>query len=166
MYQRLDPVSRELDRQGLELSSGYPSEPIKTLADVLEPATFGQRIRAHKYNQQTPLTGLVDMVRPESETAREFAVLVDRNDRSQMRVWLARWRNNEAGVAPAAETLRRLGEIGLQALDYLDRNERPPASWLAEQRAFLYTLKKPQNELRFAIVPSISKLVEVTASRP
>jgi len=166
MYRRLNSVSRELDQRGLKHNSGYPLEPMKTLADVVTPATFGQRIRTHKYNQQTPLTGLVDMIRPESETAREFAVLVDHNDRAQMRVWLARWRNNQAGIEPAAETLRRLGEIGLQALDYLDRNERPPATWLAGQRAFLETLKKPQNELRFAIVPSISKLLEATASRP
>jgi hexosaminidase len=166
MYRRLNSVSRELDQRGLKHNSGYPLEPMKTLADVVTPATFGQRIRTHKYNQQTPLTGLVDMIRPESEAAREFAVLVDHNDRAQMRVWLARWRNNQAGIEPAAETLRRLGEIGLQALDYLDRNERPPATWLAGQRAFLETLKKPQNELRFAIVPSISKLLEATASRP
>jgi hexosaminidase len=166
MYRRLDAVSRELDQRGLQHNSGYPSEPLKTLADVLEPATFGQRIRTHKYNQQTPLTGLVDQVRPDSETAREFAALVESMDRGQMRMWLLRWRDNRAGVEPASETLRRLGEMGLQALDYIDRRESPPQAWLAEQRTFLETLKKPQNELRFAIAPSIGKLVEATVSKP
>ena len=47
-------------------------EPLKTLADVVTPTTFGQRIRTHKYTQQTPLNQLVDTARPESETARDF----------------------------------------------------------------------------------------------
>jgi hexosaminidase len=165
MYRRLGPVTRDLERRGLRLSSSYPSEPIKTLADVVTPATFGQRIRTHKYNQQTPLTGLVDIVRPESETAREFEMLVDRMDRPQLRMWLIRWRDNDAPVEPNG-ALRHLGAIGLQALDYLDRGERPSGEWLAEQRAFLETCRKPQAELRLAIAPSIEKLVAATVSRP
>ena len=156
MYRRLATV----DGVG-----GTVPEPLKTLADVVEPATFGQRIRTHKYNQQTPLTGLADIVPPESKTAREFAALVDRMDRAQMRIWLTRWRDNDARVEPS-QALSRLGSIGVQALDYLDRNQRPLDAWLAEQRAFLETLKKPQNEVRLAIVPSIEKLVAATASKP
>ena len=63
------------------LAAGDPLEPLKTLADVVTPATFGQRIRTHKYTQLTPLNRLVDAARPESDTAREFAALVDRMDR-------------------------------------------------------------------------------------
>jgi hexosaminidase len=166
MYRRLEAVSGEFEG----LAGGTPPEPLKTLADVVTPATFGQRIRTHKYTQQTPLNRLVDTVRPESETAREFAALVDRladpMNRAQIRTWLVRWRDNQAGIEPASEALGRLGEIGLQALDYLDRGESPPAAWVAEQRAFLDTLKKPQDELRIAIVPSINKLVQATVSRP
>jgi hexosaminidase len=176
MYRRLDQVSQELDRLGLthrssylpmleRLAGGAPIEPLKTLADVVEPATFGQRIRTHKYNQQTPLTGLVDAVRPESDTAREFAMLVDHMDRLQLRMWLIRWRDNDARMEPNG-ALTHLGTIGLQALDYLDRGERPPETWLAQQRAFLETCKKPQAELRLAIGPSIERLVAATVSRP
>jgi hexosaminidase len=165
MYRRLSAVNRELDQRGLKHNSGYPPEPLKTLADVVTPATFGQRIRTHKYNQRTPLIGLVDTARPESDTAREFAMLVDRMDRPQLRTWLVRWRDNDARIEPSG-ALNHLGAIGLQALDYLDRNEHPPATWLAEQHAFLESLKKPQNEVRIAIVPSIEKLIAATASRP
>jgi hexosaminidase len=177
MYRRLAAVSEELDGRGLthrssylpmleHLAAGAPVGPLKTLADVVTPATFGQRIRTHKYNQQTPLNQLVDAARPESVVAREFSDLVDRMDRTQMRIWLTRWRDNDAGVEPASQTLNHLGAIGLQALDYLDRKERPSDQWLAEQRAFLETLKKPQNEVRFAIVPSIEKLIDATVSPP
>jgi hexosaminidase len=177
MYRRLDAVSQELDSLGLTHRSSYlpmlerlagadPVEPLKTLADVVTPATFGQRIRTHKYTRLTPLDGLVDAARPESETAREFAALVGGMDRAQLRIWLARWRDNPARIEPASQELNRLGLIGLQALDYMDRNERPPDAWLAEQRAFLETLKKPQDELRLAIAPSIEKLIAATVSQP
>lgn len=186
MYRRLDAVSRELDRLGLthlssyapmleRLAGGNPVEPLKTLVDVVVPATFGQRIRTHKYTQATPLTGLVDAARPESVAARDF----DQMDRPQMRIWLTRWRDNDARLkpllqkselfredVPVSENLSRLATIGLQALEYLDRGERPSAAWLAEQRAFLETCKKPLAELRIAIVPSIEKLVNAAASTP
>jgi hexosaminidase len=166
MYRRLEQVSRGLDALGLRLAAGDPVEPLKTLADVVQPATFGQRIRTHKYTQLTPLNRLVDTIPPESDTAREFAALVDRMDRVQMRMWLTRWAKNDVPIEPASEALRRLGSIGLEALDYLDRGERPPAAWVSQQRLFLETLKKPIAELRLAIAPSMEKLVIAAASPP
>jgi hexosaminidase len=166
MYRRLEQVSRGLDALGLRLAAGDPVEPLKTLADVVQPATFGQRIRTHKYTQLTPLNRLVDTIPPESDTAREFAALVDRMDRVQMRMWLTRWAKNDVPIEPASEALRRLGSIGLEALDYLDRGERPPAAWVSQQRLFLETLKKPIAELRLAVAPSIEKLVIAAASPP
>jgi hexosaminidase len=190
VYQRLEEVSRGLDRLGLthrssylpmleRLTGGDSVQPLKTLADVVQPATFGQRIRTHKYTQQTPLNRLVDAARPESETAREFAALVDRMDRTEMRNWLTRWRDNHAQLKPILEKsalltddipvsqeLSQLGVIGLQALDFLDHGERPPEAWLVKQRAFLETLKKPQAELHLAMAPSIEKLVSAAASSP
>ena len=190
MYRRLDEVSRHLIDLGLthrssylpmleRLAGGDPIEPLKTLADVVQPATFGQRIRSHKYTQLTPLNRLVDAARPESDTARDFAALVDRMDLVEMRAWLTRWRDNDIRLLPTLEksallkedepvsaALSRLGVIGLQALDYLERNERPPEAWRVQQRAFLETIKKPLAELRLGIVPSIEKLISLTASSP
>jgi len=166
MYRRLATVDQALRQRGLNTLGLPVPEPLKTLAEVVVPATFGQRIRTHQYTQRTPLDQFVDMVRPESDVAREFDALVDKMDREPMRVWLTRWRDNNARVEPASQTLNHLGTLGLQALDYLDRKERPSDGWLTEQRAFLKTLKKPQNEVRFAIVPSIEKLIGATVSPP
>jgi hexosaminidase len=184
MYRRLGGVSGQNEAMLERLAAGAPIEPLKTLADVVAPATLGQRIRTHKYTQQTPLNRLVDTALPESETARNFALLVDRmgqleTNRDEIRIWLARWRDNDAQLrplleksellredVPVSENLNRLATIGLQALDYLARGERPPDAWLGQQRAFLEACKKPQAELRLAIVPSIEKLVNATASAP
>jgi hypothetical protein len=53
----------------------------------------------------------------------------------------------------------------LEALDYLDRGQRPPEAWLAEKRAFLDRLAKPQSELRIAILPSIQRLANLAAAQ-
>ncbi len=180
MYKRLDAVSRSLDWLGLthhssynamleRLAAGNPVEPLRVLADVVQPAALGPRTRTHKYTQQTPLNRLVDAARPDSQVAREFAALVDKMDRVQIRAWLTRWRDNDAKLqalpaedVPVSKDLSQLGAIGLQAMDYIERNQRPPKSWITEQRAFLENAKKLLAELFIAIVPSIQKLVDAT----
>ena len=190
MYRRLDAVSEELDGLGLthrssyiamieRLAAGGSVDELKTLADVLTPATFGQRIRTGRYTQQTPLVRLPDAVRPESGVAREFAALVEQMDRPKIRERLARWRDNDGLVRPTLEksqllkedvpvfeALSRAATVGIQALDYVERRERAPDKWLAEQRAFLDTLQKPLAEVRIAVVPSIEKLITAAASHP
>jgi hexosaminidase len=187
MYRRLEAVSRKLDWLGLthnsiyyamleRLAGGNPIELLKTLADVVEPAALGPRTRTHKYTQETSLNRLVDAARPESHVAREFAAMVTSKDQVAMRAWLIRWRDNARKLRPTlegsflleedlplSEDLSRLGAIGLEALDYLDRRRRPSAKWLAEQKGFLENAGKLQAELRLAIVPSIQKLVEAAA---
>ena len=61
MYRRLDQVITHqssylpmLER----LAAGGSLEPLKTLADVVEPATFGQRIRTHKIHPTDPAESL------------------------------------------------------------------------------------------------------------
>jgi len=183
MYRRLEAVSRNLDYVGLthhssyhtmleRLSGGGPMEPLKVLADVLYPGNLGQRTRTHKYTQQTPLNRLVDAVRPESRAAREFAALVDRMDKPQIRAWLTLWRDNDAKLKPTLEKSFLLGEdvqvskdlsqvaaVGLEALDYLDRGKHPSAAWVAQQKVFLDNARKIRQELFIAIVPSVQKLV-------
>ncbi len=183
MYRRLEVVSQNLDYLGLthhssyrtmleRFSAGEPVEPLKVLADVLYPGNLGQRTRTHKYTQQTPLNRLVDAVRPESRTAREFAALVDRMDKPQIRAWLTLWRDNDAKLKPifgksflltedvqVSKDLSQVATIGLEALDYIDHGKRPPAAWLAQQKVFLENARKIRQELFIAIVPSIQKLV-------
>ncbi len=184
MYRRLEAVSRNLDWLGLthhtsynrmleRLADGAEVEPLRTLADAVEPANLGQRTRLHKYTQETPLNRLVDAARPESRVAREFATLVERMDRGAMREWLTRWRDNTARLEPLLEAsfllkediplsqdLGRIGAIGLQALDYLDRGQRPAADWIAEQRRFLESAGKLRFELKLAVAAPVEKLVE------
>ena len=189
MYRRLEAVDRELDFLGMTQNSNYhkmlerlaggdPVEPLKVLADVLEPAPLGPRTRTHKYTQQFPLNRLVDAARPDSKVARDFAALVDAQDRPAIRNWLTLWRDNDpklrttleksallAEDVPVSRDLSQLGSIGLQAMDFIERKKRPPEIWVEEQRKYLDTVKKIHLELLIAIVPSIQKLVDQAAAK-
>jgi hexosaminidase len=184
MYRRLEAVSRNLDWTGATHRSSYyamlerlagadPIEPLKTLADVVEPIKRYQRHRNHSYTQQTPLNRLVDAARPESDVAREFASLVDARDRQRVRVLLTQWRDNDASLRPELEKsfllaelvplsqdLSRLGTVGLQAVEALDSRKPKSVAWLSQQQALIDGARKPRAEVTLAIVPGIQKLLD------
>ena len=107
------------------------------------------RRRTHKYDQLTPLNRLVDVARPESTTAREFAAFVQKIDQNAIQACLERWRANDAKLeptieksflleedAPISKDLSRMASIGLEALDHIRRGRHPTKKWISEQRAF------------------------------
>jgi len=90
MYQRLEVVSRHLDWFGLTHNSSYGPmlrriagtndiSALRTLADVMEPVKDYAREETATVvpTSATPLNRLVDAARPESDTARRFADLVN-----------------------------------------------------------------------------------------
>ena len=81
MYRRLAVVSRDLEWLGLthvsdyekmlvRLAGGGPVEPVRTLAEVVEPVKDYAREEAHPYDRFTPLNRLIDAARPDSEAVR------------------------------------------------------------------------------------------------
>ena len=182
MYRRLAVVSRDLEWLGLKhaseyrmmlerLAGGGPVEPVRVLADVVEPVKDYAREEAHPYDAFTPLNRLVDAARPDSATVREFAALVDRmspEDLPRIREWLTLWRDNQARLAPVlansallaedAELSRDLSAIAEAALQALD--QKRDVSWIAEKTALLDRAKKPKAELLLSVEPSIRRLIE------
>ena len=198
MYQRLEVVSRHLDWFGLTHNSSYGPmlrriagtndiAALRTLADVVEPVKDYAREETATVvpTSATPLNRLVDAARPESDTARRFADLVNAivsgqanntETKTQIRMLLTRWRDNQTNVqqlldgsfllkeaAPIAQDLSALGAAGLRALDYLDRGERPPDPWKAEQLALIVEAKKPKSQLLLMVILPVQKLIEASA---
>ena len=188
MYKRLEIVSRNLDLLGLTHISSYRPmlqrmvdgtavEPLKVLADVLEPGNLDDRYKTHKYTQQTPLNRLPDALRPESTVARDFAVLVERMDVDNMRELLILWRDVSAKLKPVfdkspllkddrsvADNLSRAASIGLAALGNIQQRRNPGDEWITKQREVLTDAGKLHAELRIAVVPAIQKLVDAAAA--
>jgi hexosaminidase len=164
-------------------SSNKDVEPLRVLADVLEPVKGYARPHTRQYETTTPLNRLVDAVRPESDAGRSFAGETQRFlnapdsflETYVMVTQLNSWQDNHQRlqpllqnspllqeVEPVSQSLSAVAATGLQALRYLGAGGRAPAAWREQQLAFLKEAQKPQAEMLNTIAPSVQKLVEAT----
>jgi hexosaminidase len=199
MYRRLAVVSRQLEELGLTHERNYPvilrrlanSEnigPLHTLVSVAEPVKEYRRYQMRPQTMLSPLTGLVDAARPDSEAARQFAAMVEgflsdaprfRLYRSDIRDSLTSWR--DAGTAldpmidrapalqearPLAKNLAEVSAAGLEAIAYLSAGNTATAQWRDAQLAKLDEAAKPKAALELVIIPSVRKLVIAAAELP
>jgi hexosaminidase len=159
---------------------------LRVVADVVEPVKDYTREETAPVEPTSlvPLNRLVDAVRPESTMAREFADFVNRYiatggkdaDSERLIKTFLLTRKQPGGLLlyhsfllkeadPLAQNLLRVAGAGLQALDYLDRGERPSDQWKAQTFALLQGAQKQQAQLLLVIVPSVQKLVEFGAAQ-
>ncbi len=184
MYRRMELTSRRLESVGLTHRTGYqpmlerlagssPIEPIKVLAEVVEPVKFYQRGRTRKYTIFTPMNCLVDAARPESNIAREFTQATSNVVRRQM---LLRWRDNHeqlrpiiAGsgllleIEPLSKDLSDVAAIGLRLVDASESNAKLTEE---EQRSFTETLdraEKSKGAVQLAIIPALRKMLTMVS---
>jgi hexosaminidase len=200
MYRRLGEVSQRLDWLGLTHNSSYVPmlrriagtddvASLKVLADVLEPVKDYTReeTATEPATSAKPLNRVVDAVRPESVTARQFADSVNAlvagasrpGTEARVRALLGRWRDNQVelqpmfekslllkDVAPLSQNLSALGAVGLAALDNLDRGEPAPAAWVTQQLAAVEQAKKPRAQLVIVVAPAVEKLIQASGGQP
>ncbi len=170
-----------------------PSTPeefaaLKTLANVLEPVKdyTREQTAATEPTSATPLNRVVDAVPLESAAARHFGELTDKfiaascHDpavNARLREQFTVWYDNDAILQPLAQRsflvkqisdssrdLSTLGSIGLAALDFLDKSQRAPEDWKAQQVAVLQQLEKPTGQLLLMPAPAVQKLVEAASA--
>jgi hexosaminidase len=196
MYSRLQAASDNLKAAGVlhqtdyramleRLAAGADAQPLRVMADVLEPVKGYARTRARTYETATPLNRLVDAVRPESDAGRDFARMTQRfldksasaEEISAVRSQLSAWQENDQRLepllqssvllqeaVPLSQSLASVATAGLRALDYLMAGGRAPAAWRDQQTALLKDAQKPQAEMLNTIAPSVQKLVEATVA--
>jgi hexosaminidase len=188
MYTRLEAVSRSLEFTDLQhrasyevmldrLAGGQSSEPLRVLADASEALGIAGRRTARRYTSLVPLNRFADAVRPESELVRdlehEVAMLpADPAVSAALRATFTVWSQNESGVRrlaesnpalaeliPLAERLAAVGNVGLRALDYLEKREAVPGDWFADQNRELDRLGQPVAEVKLAAVRPVHLLL-------
>jgi hexosaminidase len=174
-------------RMLLRLAGDASVTDLEVLAEIVEPVKHYNRHRSLEYTQMTPLNRLVDAVSPESEKARQFGLIVDRILRDSpesaksmtiCRAWLVQWRENHTGlkpmlnsscllqeIIPVSETVESLAEVGLEALDYLERGEAASKKWVDQVSVLFRQPRRPAHGLLIAIIPSIRKLVEAVSPK-
>ncbi len=199
MYRRLAFVSTWMDGLGLTHNSSYAPmlrriagtndiASLTVLADVVEPVKDYTREETapSPATSASPLNRVVDAVRPEGDTARQFAEAVNElvagnpkpGAEVRVRDLLSRWRDNQVElqplvekslllkeVAPISQNLSALGTAGLAALDYLDRGETAPAAWVTAQLALVEQARKPQAQLLIVVGPAVEKLIQASAGQ-
>ncbi len=198
MYARMNAVSLDLEWLGLTHRSARmhmlhrvagPADisALRVLADVVEPVKdYGRGDDTSAPDFDAPLTHMIDAVYPESDTARQFAGLVqtflqsgakDPATEAQIRSQLTTWRDNDARLhplldqsfllqedEPLSQNLSALGAAGLQALDYLDKSQPAPDAWKTQQLALVEQAKKPGPAgLLLMVAAPVGQLIEAGA---
>src|SRR5881394_1883472 len=199
MYRRLSVVSRQLEELGLthernygmllrRLAASENTAPLRTLASIVEPVKQYRRYQMRPQTMLSPLTGLVDAARPDSETARHFNSNVDAFlsdaprfalNRSDLELTLAEWQTASRALGPMidqspalqearpmANDLSAIAETGLEAMSYLSSGDAPTAEWRQAQLARLDEAAKPKAALEFVVIISLRKMVIAAAELP
>jgi hexosaminidase len=159
---------------------------LRELIDVVEPVKGYSRyhLASIEPTSFTPMNRAVDAARPESATAREFSNLVNAfvsgplrpGMKAQIRTQLKAWRDNAEELTPIAsrssfvqevlplsQSLSSISAIGLQALDYLDHGEKPPAGWEQQQLTLVQQAFEPKAQLLLMVCPAVQKLIQFSA---
>jgi hexosaminidase len=197
MYRRLSSVSQSLEWLGLtqrsslhpaleRMSGGGDVKALGVLAGVVEPVKDYVRMDGVKgpWDFRAPLNHLIDIVRPESDQAREFAEMVqsyiagghqDARAAAEIRQRLITWRDNDARLhaelegsfllqelVPLSQNLSTLGSAGLFALDYLEKATPSPENWRSQQLAWIEQTKAPTANLLMMVTAPVQQLVEAS----
>ena len=198
MYRRLALISRQLEEVGIthernhlvllrRLANSENIDPLRTLASVIEPVKEYRRYQMRPQTMLSPLTGLVDAARPDSNAARQFAAMVDgflsdgprfQLYRSDLRDSLTNWRDSGTALdpmidrspalqeaRPLAKNLSEVGATGLEALSYLTTRTVATTQWRDAHLLKLDEAAKPKAALELVVVPSVRKLV-IAAAEP
>jgi hexosaminidase len=195
-YRRLFRLSMVLNRDGVHNISDYtvqvdrlagtmPTEPVKTLLDVLTSVKGYRRSMAYGFKRATgvPLPSgfhrVADVILVDSATKYQFrdalASYLKTRDHAQeavLRSWLVRWSKNDAllgpyfsqsadlaEVAENSQKLTALANAGLQALDQFDRGSRLTHDQLAADDALIKSTQAGAGETEIAVLPEIEALI-------
>ena len=199
MYARMHAVSLELEYLGLthdsareqmlhRMAGNADITSLRVLADVVEPVKDYNRWSDEKgpIDFHMPLNHLIDAAYPESDTARQFADLVqkfvqsgykDQAAEAQIRTWLTLWRYNDVKLrpllvqsslleedVPISQNLAMLAAAGLQALGYLDSGLSEPDLWKTQQLAVIDQAKKPVAGLLLQVTGPVEQLVQASGT--
>lgn len=199
MYRRLAVISVQLEELGLNhernqammlrrLVGSNDTGALQTLVSILEPVKEYRRYQQRPQTMLSPLTGLVDAARPDSEASRKFAAMVDgllsdaprfESRAQEIQDTLARWsyagRELEASVdaspalheaRPLVKDLSEIGATGLEALSFLTQGVAASAEWREARLAALEQAAKPKAALEFPIIANVKELVIAASELP
>jgi len=203
MYQRMEAESARLEWLGLthrsyqrvmvqRMAGPASSEEIAallTLTEALEPVKDYSResFAGEEATSQTPLTRVVDAVKPESEESRRFSVSVDEfvalsckddTKAADLRAQLSRWAKNDLTLqplaqrsslvkeaAPASAAFSQAAELVLTALERISQGLPLPEDLKKQQIDALNAaeLQAHKSQLTIPTIAAFQKLIEAAS---
>jgi len=148
---------------------------------VLEPVKGYQRNAQFEgtYTSFSPFTRVVDAARPDQKVARDFRNNVDKyikdteQNTEDIKYILTLWKNNHSKlmkiisqspileeITPMSEMLSEISQIGLEALEKLENDEKAGNRWKKKSRDLLKKAEAPHGQTELMIVTAIEKLVD------
>lgn len=168
------------------LANNQDISALQTFVSIIEPVKGYSRYQQRKQTMLSPLTGLVDAAQADAPNARLFNRAVDEiipnnsaENAAKIRAMLNDWRDAQTKLAPVMENSaglfeakplfenwRELNNVALEAVSYLEKNDKPPADWQTAKLKMLDETGKPQAALEFAVLPGVKMLVVAAAEMP
>lgn len=145
------------------LRASTSDTPLDRLVDAVRPESDAAREFANAVDRLLGApSGAMDPARHASAV----------RDAGAVRSALTAWKASHGALDPIlaaspqaadARSLSRdlsaLGELGLQALEFLGSHARPPTAWREEALRLLKAAQAPRAELEIAVIPALRKLV-------
>jgi hexosaminidase len=158
-------------------------QQLSVLASVLQPVTFGERYNEQHTSPLTPIGLFVDFTRPDPPARQQLQELVTAylhdtdptahaNHKRELGQLFHSWIDAAPALNELATTrplvrqmsvrideLPRLGSLGLEALAYIESQQKPPAAWAAAQRTLLEASAKHVELTDFVVLPPLNDLL-------
>jgi hexosaminidase len=160
------------------------AEQLSILASVLQPVTFGERYNEQHTSPLTPIGLFVDFSRPDPPVQHQFRELVTAylrdtdtathaSDKRQLEKLFHSWIDAGPALAALANThplvqqmsvridqFSKLGALGLDALGYIESQQKPAATWTATQRSLLQTSARHVELTDFVVLSPLGDLLD------
>ncbi len=196
-YNRLFALSSVLDREGVhnltdytsgvqQLARPLPSEPVRTLLDVLTPIKGYKRLMIKGLNPAggpaAPFNQVADVVLCDSQVKYRFRAAVttylathDAASASALRTWLSLWQQNDRRLSPYwtqssnlqqvsghSKSLAALSAATLKALDRQQQGQPLSTAELAGADALLKSAQTTDGQTEIAVLPEIEAIFHGT----
>ena len=192
MYRRLDTESTRLEGLGLthrsheeaalrELAHTEDIDALRLFASLLQPVSFSDRYQQQRTDQLTPLTNLIDAIRPDPVSRHSFdrwthQVLNSGPESAQARAELVtsfnRWLASAPAIAaqlntdprlqlasPLAKQLPLLATAGLDSLRFLSSASNAPVGWKEHQLSLIAGAQSKPAMVRFTFLAPLEQLI-------
>ena len=168
-----------------QLADGYDIKSLEVLVSVIEPLKIYDRNEGDTmYTVFSPFTKLADVASPDQSEPRIFnrqvaSFLINPSPELEKTIneKLTLWKENDLPfqqlvkkspvlqeAASLSKSLSKLGEAGIQAMQYIREHHNPGKDWLQEKMDLIKDARKQGGRCELQVVDAVQRLIEKAAA--